>query len=132
MEADLVALEFALPEGVLQGDPQHRNALHDGGEAVLCDWDTVAFGQPEWDLVTVEVHCRRFGYGQPHYQEFADLYGYDVTESQGYATLRDLRELRMITTNARKTAHTPGSLTEVERRIEGLCHEESHLPWHIL
>ncbi|MFD5115181.1 hypothetical protein ACFWNG_23155 [Streptomyces sp. NPDC058391] len=57
-------------EGVIQGDPQHRNALHDGDTAVLCDWDTAAVGRPEWDLVTIEVHCRRFGYGQPHYQAF--------------------------------------------------------------
>ncbi|WP_434598516.1 phosphotransferase family protein [Streptomyces sp. A5-4] len=133
LEAELGQVEFLLPEGVLQGDPQHRNALHDDkGDAVLCDWDTVALGQPEWDLVTVEVHCRRFGYGQPHYQEFADSYGYDVTRWPGYATLRDLRELRMITTNARKAMHAPPSLAEVERRVAGLRDEAAQLRWNIL
>lgn len=133
LEEELHGVAFVLPEGVIQGDPQHRNALHtaDGG-AVLCDWDTVAVGQPEWDLVTVEVHCRRFGYGQPHYQAFADTYGFDIVRWPGYATLAAIRELRMVTTNARKTGHAPGSLAEVERRIEGLRRRDTTLRWNLL
>ncbi|MFE0043714.1 hypothetical protein [Streptomyces albireticuli] len=121
----------ALPEGVLQGGPQHRNALHHCAEAVLCDWDTVCVGQPEWDLVTIEVHCRRFGHGTAQYHDFATAYGFDVRRWPGFATLRDLRELRMITTNARKAHHPPGSLTEVTRRVEGLRNEDTCLRWNI-
>ncbi|MET9779321.1 phosphotransferase [Streptomyces sp. NPDC006367] len=103
LESDLTAVQFELPVGVIQGDPQHRNALHvDDSEAVLCDWDTVALGHPEWDLVTVEIHCRRFGHGEQHYRAFAEAYGWDVTRWAGYETLAAIRELRMITTNARK------------------------------
>ncbi|MBP2400790.1 phosphotransferase family protein [Streptomyces syringium] len=132
LEADLAIIDFALPEGILQGDPQHRNALHNGTEAVLCDWDTVSIGQPEWDLVTIEIHCRRFRHGQAHYNDFAATYGFDVTQWPGFATLRDPRELRMITTNARKAHHTPGSLAEVQRRTDGLLHEDTALHWNIL
>ncbi|MEU2977204.1 phosphotransferase [Streptomyces hirsutus] len=133
LEEDLRTVEFALPEGVIQGDPQHRNALHvSEGEAVLCDWDTVAVGQPEWDLVTVEVHCRRFGHGRHHYAAFADAYGWDVTRWPGYRTLAAIRELRMITTNARKVQHAPSSLKEVERRVEGLRRQDTRLQWSIL
>ncbi|WP_331733419.1 aminoglycoside phosphotransferase family protein (plasmid) [Embleya sp. NBC_00888] len=133
LETELAGVEFALDPGTIQGDPQHRNALHTpDGRAVLCDWDTVAFGQPEWDLVTVEVHCRRFGHGPRHYSRFADTYGWDVRAWPGYATLADIRELRMITTNARKTHQTPGSLDEVEHRVEGLRSADRHLPWTIL
>ncbi|MFD4945546.1 phosphotransferase family protein [Streptomyces sp. NPDC058409] len=133
LESDLQAVRFELPEGVIQGDPQHRNALHaDDGEAVLCDWDTVATGQPEWDLVTVEVHCRRFGHGELHYLAFADTYGWDVTNWPGYQTLAAIRELRMITTNARKVHHAPSSLQEVVRRVDGLCRQDRLLRWNIL
>ncbi|AWZ03541.1 MULTISPECIES: phosphotransferase [unclassified Streptomyces] len=132
LEGALEDVVFEYPPGVIQGDPQHRNALHTGGSAVLCDWDTAAIGQPEWDLVTVEVHSRRFGYGKEHYDEFAAAYGFDVTRWPGYETLRDLRELRMITTNARKARHTPGSIHEVERRVQGLRRAEAGLPWRIL
>ncbi|KUO04795.1 phosphotransferase [Streptomyces caeruleatus] len=133
LEGELEDVEFALAEGLIQGDPQHRNALHtaDGG-AVLCDWDTIARGQPEWDLVTVEVHCRRFGFGRAHYQAFADTYGWDVTCWPGYRTVAAIRELRMITTNARKVHHAPASLAEVQKRVEGLRKRDGLLQWSIL
>ncbi|MDT0309759.1 aminoglycoside phosphotransferase family protein [Streptomyces sp. DSM 44917] len=132
LEKALTTAEFAFPETVLQGDPQHRNALHDAGAVVLCDWDTVAWGRPEWDLTTIEIHCRRFGHGQAHYRAFANAYGFDVRDLPAYPVLRDIRELRMITTNARKTAHTPGTLAEVRRRITGLRLEQDDQPWNIL
>ncbi|MFF4410164.1 phosphotransferase [Streptomyces sp. NPDC001404] len=130
---ELSQVRFILPASVVQGDPQHRNALHtEDGQAVLCDWDTVAYDQPEWDLVTVEIHCRRFGHGLAHYDQFATVYGVDISQWPGYRVLRDLRELRMITTNARKVAHAPGTLAEVERRIAGLRDEDAELSWSIL
>ncbi|MFE0460209.1 phosphotransferase family protein [Kitasatospora sp. NPDC058965] len=132
LEAALAEVDFVLRPGLLQGDPQHRNALHHRGSAVLCDWDTACFGPPELDLVTVEIHCRRFGYGRSHYEEFADRYGFDVTSWSGYPVLRDLRELRMITTNAKRATPGSGTLGEVRRRIEGLRREDDQLGWNIL
>jgi len=132
LENCLAEVRFELPAASLQGDPQHRNALHDSGQVVLCDWDTVVSGQPEWDLVTIEVHCRRFGYGQDHYGTFAETYGFDVTAWSGFPVLRDLRELRMITTNARKLPHAPQTFGEVQRRVEGLRAEDTKLAWFIL
>jgi hypothetical protein len=132
LTTELAEVNFTLPTGPLQGDPQHRNALHHGDEAVLCDWDTVAYGHPEWDLVTIEVHCRRFGYTPEHYKDFATAYGYDITTQAGYPTLRDLRELRMITTNARKVHHAPESIHEVLRRVHGLENEDLDMRWRIL
>lgn len=133
LQEELEGVEFQLQPGVLQGDPQHRNALHapDGG-VVLCDWDTVSIGHPEWDLVTVEVHCRRFGYGEEHYRAFAETYGADIRRTPGYSTLRAIRELRMVTTNARKIAQAPASRPEVRRRIEGMRCEDAELQWRIL
>ncbi|MFE1895073.1 phosphotransferase family protein [Streptomyces yangpuensis] len=133
LEEALEGVPFALAPGLIQGDPQHRNALHTAdGTAVLCDWDTIAQGQPEWDLVTVEVHCRRFGYGEAHYQAFVDAYGLDIRESAGYPVLRDIRELRMVTTNARKVRHAPESLSEIQRRVDGLRRRDGQLRWNIL
>lgn len=132
LEAALAEVRYVLPEAVLQGDPQHRNALHDGDQAVLCDWDAAAWGQPEWDLVTIEVHCRRFGYGLAHYRHFAEAYGFDLTGWVGYPVLRDIRELRMITTNAKKASHAPDTLAEVLRRIDGLREEDTQMHWNIL
>ncbi|WP_433549201.1 phosphotransferase family protein [Streptomyces sp. CA-294286] len=132
LERQLTAVRYDLPGGVLQGDPQHGNALHEGNRAVLCDWDSIAYGHPEWDLVTVEVHCRRFGHGAAHYDAFAEAYGWDVTRWSGYPVLRDLRELRMITTNARKATHEPAKAAEVRRRISVLREQRLTARWHIL
>ncbi|MER8197572.1 aminoglycoside phosphotransferase family protein [Streptomyces microflavus] len=132
LEAELSSVQFTLPPAVIQGDPQHRNALRTSGDVVLCDWDTLAIGQPEWDLITVEVHCRRFGYGLTHYQAFADTYGRDITLEPGYKTLAAIRELRMVTTNARKIHHAPKTVSEVQRRVQGLCDNDTELRWHIL
>jgi hypothetical protein len=128
----LADVTYELKDAVLQGDPQHGNALHDGNRIVLCDWDNVALGQPEWDLATIEVHCRRFGYGPAQYQQFAEAYGWDVTQWDGYPVLRDLRELRMITTNARKARHEPKKLAEVQHRIDGLRSGDLEQRWNIL
>ncbi|TQF01604.1 aminoglycoside phosphotransferase family protein [Kitasatospora acidiphila] len=132
LEKQLADLAFVLPPGLLQGDPQHRNALHDGGRAVLCDWDTICYGTPELDLVTIEIHCRRFGYGRAHYQAFARAYGFNVTHWDGYPVLRDLRELRMITTNAKRAVIGSFTQEEVIRRVDGLRRDDYGLRWRIL
>jgi hypothetical protein len=98
---------------------------------LLCDWDSAVWGPTEWDLVTIEVHCRRFGHGPDHYRRFAEEYGYDVTTWEDYPVLRDLRELRMITTNARK-APTRAALEEVRRRVDALRAGVTDLRWRIL
>jgi hypothetical protein len=132
LEHALASLTYELPPSVIQGDPQHGNALFDGGRTVLCDWDNVTVGQPEWDLVTIEVHCRRFGYGRRHYEQFAEAYGRDVTRWSGYPVLRDLRELRMIATNARKATYEPAKAAEILRRIHGFNAGQLQRRWNIL
>ena len=132
LASDLAALRYDLRPAVLHGDPQHGNALHGTSRALLCDWDSAVLGQPEWDLVTIEVHTRRFGHGRDSYDAFAEAYGYDITSWSGYRTLRDLRELRMISTNARKSANDPDKMSEVIRRINGLREQDAKLAWHIM
>ncbi|MEU4806345.1 phosphotransferase [Actinosynnema sp. NPDC023587] len=127
---------------LIHTDPQHRNTLWrpaTGGEraavrgfptsAILCDLDGVTLGPVEWDLVTVEVHCRRFGHAD--YETFAAAYGRDVREWQGYPKLRALRELRMITTNARKSQPGSPQAAEVIRRVHSID-EDVTLRWNII
>jgi thiamine kinase-like enzyme len=125
-------VRFDLPRGVIHGDAHHHNALHDDtGAAVLCDWDDAAVGPPEWDLVTLEVHCRRFGHPATDYDQFCAQYGHDIRDWQGYPWLRDLRELRMITTNARKSSPNTPAANEVLDRIRAL-RSRARTTWSIL
>jgi len=132
LSAEVAVLRYEFPKSVLHGDPQHGNALHYRGGAVLRDWDSAVIGQPEWDLATVEIHARRFGHGSASYAQFAEVYGFDVTVWSGYRTLCDLRELRMITTNARKSAHEPDKIRELLRRIDGLRQADHSQRWQIM
>ncbi|MGX7824091.1 phosphotransferase family protein [Actinokineospora sp. 24-640] len=115
-------LRYMWQPTLIHGDPQHRNALwnEETGQPVLCDWESAAIGQAEWDLVTVEIHCRRFGHLPREYHAFCQRYGFDIREWDGYDILRDLRELRMITTNARKSHPGSPEASEVRRRVAEL------------
>ncbi|MGH3717019.1 MAG: phosphotransferase enzyme family protein [Micromonosporaceae bacterium] len=125
-------VNYTLPPGLIHGDPQHRNALWDGPTPVLADWDSAVAGPREWDLATVEVHCRRFGHPDTEYRAFADAYHHDIRQWPGFPALRDLRELRMITTNARKSPPGTPAAAEVHRRITALRQQRHDARWRIL
>ncbi|MGH3999788.1 MAG: phosphotransferase family protein [Pseudonocardiaceae bacterium] len=126
-------LEHEAHTALLHGDPQHRNTLWDesANRAVLCDWESAVTGPLEWDLVTIEIHCRRFGPPQAEYDAFCERSGRDVREWSGYEITRDIRELRMIASNARKSAPGTAPAEEVRRRITHLD-SGTNLRWHIL
>lgn len=128
----LADLRYEAPACLLHGDPQHGNALHANGRTVLSDWESTVTGPAEWDLTTVEIHCRRFGHPAETYEQFCRRYGRDIRQWKGFPVLRDVRELRMITTNARKaSAGAPGA-TEVHHRIAHARRTDSEAPWSIL
>jgi hypothetical protein len=126
-------LVFEHPPRLLHGDPQHRNMLWDDrtNQPVLCDLEGAVIGPVEWDLVTIEIHCRRFGRPEGEYGDFCERYGVDIRDWPGYPVLRDLRELRMITSNARKSAANTWEAEEVHRRI-ALLNAGPEERWRIL
>lgn len=125
-------LNYLFTPTLIHGDPQHGNTLWDPtGQPVLCDWESATVAQPEWDLVTIEIHSRRFGHPTHDYDTFVQRYGYDLRDWSGYQALRDLRELRMITTNARKSDPGSPQAVEVRRRIAALG-EQPNGQWTIL
>ena len=132
LEAALTNVSYERADCLIHGDPQHRNTLWSGRQAVLCDWESACIGPVEWDLVTIEVHCRRFGHPPETYREFCRIYGRDIRAWEGFTAMRDVRELRMITTNARKSAPGSPSAAEVRRRIAELQEGAEDLAWSIL
>lgn len=132
LAARLEKVRFESTPHIIHGDPQHGNTLWSGGRAVLCDWDSASRGNSEWDLVTVEIHCRRFGHSEESYREFCRIYGRDIRDWVYYPLLRDLRELRMISTNARKSSAKSREGGEVRKRVAQICRGESDAMWSIL
>ncbi|MCF4121277.1 aminoglycoside phosphotransferase family protein [Antribacter sp. KLBMP9083] len=130
---DEAILTAGVATGLIHGDAQHRNTLLDPatGRAVLSDWDSAVLGPREWDLTTIEVHCRRFAHPPAEYDQFCHRYGRDVRDWAGYPWLREVRELRMITSNARKSPPGSPAAAEVRRRIDDL-RDGRESTWNIL
>ena len=61
------AMRFPLVRGLIHGDAHISNLMRAAsGEIVLGDWDHVATGPGEWDLVQIHYMHRRFGRADEH------------------------------------------------------------------
>ena len=132
LATDYAALSYQRPDQLIHGDAHHSNALVGPAGPVLADWESARIGPPEWDLVTVAVHCRRFDHPPGEYEEFAEHYGRDVRHWPGYQTLAAVRELRMITTNAWKSEPESPAATEVLGRVAALREGDRQRRWTLL
>lgn len=100
------------------------------GETLLLDLERSSLGPPEWDLVSTAIKLTSFGWISPgEYQEFCDLYGFDVTDSERFELLRDLRELRMTTYALQRANHEHSLVSEASLRLRSLQGREGQRPW---
>lgn len=129
---DYEAVRFDHPDALIHGDAHHSNTLISSNGPVLADLESACAGPPEWDLVTLAVHCRRFGHPDTEYRDFTTAYGFDIEKWSGYSTLAAVRELRMITTNAWKSAPGTPAASEVERRVQALRAGQDDVRWRLL
>ncbi len=124
----LAALPPLLPPGVVHGDAFLGNVLVGPG-AVLCDFDGVGVGPREWDLVPVAVGALRFDYGPDVQQRFARAYGVDVTAWPGFAVLRRLRELQLVTSVLPVLDANPALRPQWRVRLESLRAGDDAVRW---
>lgn len=133
LQAGYTKLILSAGTGLIHADPQRRNALRrNDGSPVLADWDTAAWGPREWDLATVEVHCRRFPDTPGSYDDFVASYGYELRTSPAYSTITATRELKMICTNARKSAPGTPAAAEVLHRVKALRAGHNQAQWNLI
>lgn len=119
---------------VLHGDAWVGNvASADDGTAYLLDLDSFTVGPREWDLTSTAVKLTSTSSITRHdYEDFCTVYGADVTTSDGYEVLRDIRELRMTAYAARITTEHPDhphARDETQYRIECLMGGQGQRPW---
>ena len=103
---DFPTLDFPLGVGVIHGDANVGNVLLDEhGQAVLIDLDSFSIGPREWDLIQTALFADRLGWHtEEEYRTFVEVYGYDITQWDGYETLADMREVAMTAWLSRKAA----------------------------
>jgi thiamine kinase-like enzyme len=122
-------LDFALPAGPIHGDAHTGNLLTDHGEVVLLDFEAVAVGPREWDLMPTAIAYERFGLAGERYREFADVYGFDVRTWAGYPVLRAIRELTMTTWLMQNVGEDPAIAAEFALRVDSIRKGDLSRAW---
>ncbi|MFJ2744769.1 phosphotransferase family protein [Streptomyces sp. NPDC087440] len=123
-----------LPPGaspcVVHADAWGGNCAVTSSRTYLLDFERVAIGRPEWDLVSTAVSVDTFGsLAEGAYLEFCASYGADVRDWPGYVTMRSVRELRLATFAAQVADHDPSAQEEAKRRVACLRGDEGARPW---
>ncbi|MFG1863650.1 phosphotransferase enzyme family protein [Microbispora bryophytorum] len=117
---------------LLHGDAWIDNLLRcQDGHVVLCDWDGVAVGPREWDLVHTYHGQRRFGLSASDVDEFARAYGSDLRLWPGYGTLMEVRDMYAVGIHIRNASGDPFSRQELPRRLDSLTRGDGHARWYM-
>ncbi|MFI6578066.1 aminoglycoside phosphotransferase family protein [Nocardiopsis sp. NPDC050513] len=122
-------LEFELPAGVLHGDPFMGNLIPGPNGPVICDFDSLSHGPREWDLIPAAVGKVRMDYPADHHSPLAAEYGFDVLTWSGFPVLRQLRELRLVTSVLPVLNTNPGLRTQWRHRLDTLQLGDTTTRW---
>ncbi|WP_374201895.1 aminoglycoside phosphotransferase family protein [Actinokineospora sp. PR83] len=125
----VAALDFPLDTGSVHGDAHLGNLIPSPAGPVLCDFDSSCVGPPEWDLTPFAVGVLRFGESAADYRELCDSYGFDVTRWDGFAVLREVRELKLITSVLPIMESSPEVRPELLRRFRDFRAGNSAAQW---
>jgi Phosphotransferase enzyme family/ANTAR domain len=117
IQAQLPVLDYALPTGVVHGDAHLGNLIPTSRGPLWCDLDSTSIGPTEWDLIPVAVAHLRFPNPINLHQQLASAYGFDVTTWPGFPVLRQLRELKLVTSALPVATSNPAIRTQLHHRL---------------
>ncbi|MFC7342499.1 phosphotransferase enzyme family protein [Saccharopolyspora griseoalba] len=129
LEEQLDRLEFPLPPSVIHADAHLGNVIGGPDGPLLCDLDSLCVGQPEWDLTPIAVGSLRMGYPASWHEELAEAYGFDITSWEGFAILRELRELKITTGVLPILRSNPSVREQVEWRLRTIREGDLETQW---
>lgn len=131
LKSQYAGLDFVLPRGVIHGDANVGNVLHDRqGNPVVIDLDGFAIGPREWDLALTAVYYDSFGWHtREEYDTFVRVYGFDIMQWSGYPTMRAIREFLMVTWVIQGAAESQRVAAEASKRLAALRTGTSRKDW---
>jgi hypothetical protein len=132
--ADLVdryaKIDTALGVGFIHGDAYPGNTLWDADIVRLSDWDEIALGPRELDLVNTHQGAR-VGRSKKERDAFTEAYGWDVTAWPGFPLLREMRDLHTLAAYIDRAAAGDGSAAEeLDHRIATIRRGDADARWH--
>ncbi|MWA02760.1 phosphotransferase [Actinomadura sp. LD22] len=132
LRAAWAGLVTTLEPGLIHGDAHSNNLIRvRGGDVVLGDWDHVAHGPREWDLIQPHYMRRRFDrHSSAELREFTDAYAWDVSGWAGFETLIQVREITGLSPYVRKAADQGWARREVAHRLLTLRRGDPRAPWN--
>jgi len=129
LDERLADLRPVLPRGVLHGDAHLGNLIASPSGPVLCDFDSTSVGPREWDLSSLPVGVARFGHSARWQRQLVRGYRFDVTRWDGFAVLRDVRELKLTTSALPILRSHPGVRAELRLRLDSLRRGDTASRW---
>ncbi|MCO1581400.1 aminoglycoside phosphotransferase family protein [Crossiella sp. SN42] len=129
LEAELAAMEYHLPQGVIHGDAHVGNVISTPIGPLLCDLDSVCLGPREWDLTPLAVGKLRFRHTGDRYRQLSRAYGFDVTKWPGFPVLRQVRELKLTTGVLSILRSNPDVRTELAKRMQSFRSGDTRARW---
>jgi hypothetical protein len=127
------ALDFPRPAGLIHGDAHIGNLMRAAsGRAILGDWDHVAAGPREWDLIQIHYMDRRFGRaGHNGIDAFATAYGWDIRTWPGLDTLIAIREIWGLRPYIRTVRDRPSYSQQLAFRLHTLQSGDTQTRWDL-
>ena len=124
-------LVFPRPPGLIHGDAHVNNLMQaTSGEVILGDWDHVAVGPREWDLMQIHYIHRRFGRVTGHdLDAFAAAYGWDIRKWTGLEILIAIREITGLSAHIRTAPDKPLTREQLLFRLDTLRRRDAAARW---
>ncbi|WP_435109252.1 phosphotransferase enzyme family protein [Nocardiopsis synnemataformans] len=129
VEEQLHTLDYVLAPGVIHGDPFLGNLIPGPHGPVICDLDSVCWGPREWDLAPVAVGKLRMDYDYDAHTPLVQEYGFDVTTWPGFDVLRQVRELKLVTSVLPILRSQPTIRPQWEHRFASLRAGDASVRW---
>jgi len=129
VRADLNDREWPLGEGLVHGDAWLGNLMASPGGPVIGDWDRVACGPREIDLVPTWHSTRRYGRDRGWTDRFTAIYGHDLARSPVYEHLMTMRDLAQLPGPLRRAPQSPTHERALRQRLGDLMAADTRSRW---
>ncbi|MFE1591697.1 phosphotransferase enzyme family protein [Nocardia sp. NPDC058705] len=123
------ALEWPSPWCVIHGDPSPANTMAAATGGHVVDLERCCIGPPQWDQATVAFQSDTLSDPTARWEQFADAYGSDITNWEGYPVIRDVRSFELCLFALRHAAISDHARHQADYRLACLRGHQGLRPW---